>query len=167
MGAESLLCRSSSPHCSVSLPLATTNENCVRGQFRQITEQKSHFLQINPEDQPSLMTSARAALPWRMKGEPGMQRVIHAAAHFSASCLSPSQVCVDNVLKTMKENANKASSILLTAVPQISQMDWAQTIKTLKVSPRRLPSEEVAKADVDAFAISRRVGASYFFRCSH
>ncbi|KAM9770045.1 S-methyl-5'-thioadenosine phosphorylase [Menidia menidia] len=41
-------------------------------------------------------------------------------------------VCVDNVLKTMKENANKASSILLTAIPQISQMDWAQTIKTLK-----------------------------------
>lgn len=44
------------------------------------------------------------------------------------------QVCVDNVLKTMKENANKASSILLTAIPQISQMDWAQTVKTLKVS---------------------------------
>eukprot|EP00064_Thunnus_orientalis_P004699 superscaffoldBa00000435_g4711 len=41
-------------------------------------------------------------------------------------------VCVDNVMKTMKENANKASSILLTAIPQISQMDWAQTIKTLK-----------------------------------
>lgn len=34
----------------------------------------------------------------------------------------------------MKENANKASSILLTAIPQISQMDWAQTMKTLKVS---------------------------------
>lgn len=45
-----------------------------------------------------------------------------------------SQVCVDNVMKTMKENANKASSILLTAIPQISQMDWAQTMKTLKVS---------------------------------
>lgn len=37
----------------------------------------------------------------------------------------------------MKENANKASSILLTAIPQISQMDWAQTIKTLKVSCQR------------------------------
>ncbi|KAA8594737.1 hypothetical protein FQN60_011872 [Etheostoma spectabile] len=44
----------------------------------------------------------------------------------------PEEVCVDNVLKTMKENANKASSILLTAIPQISQMDWAQTMKTLK-----------------------------------
>uniref|UniRef100_A0A3P9NGK1 S-methyl-5'-thioadenosine phosphorylase n=1 Tax=Poecilia reticulata TaxID=8081 RepID=A0A3P9NGK1_POERE len=42
-------------------------------------------------------------------------------------------VCVDNVLKTMKENANKASSILLTAIPQISQMDWTQTTKNLKV----------------------------------
>lgn len=41
-------------------------------------------------------------------------------------------VCVDNVLKTMKENANKASSILLTAIPQICQMDWTPTIKTLK-----------------------------------
>lgn len=80
------------------------------------------------------MTSAQGALPWRMKGEPGMQRVSHATAHLNASCLSPSQVCVDNVLKTMKENANKASSILLTAIPQISQMDWAQTIKSLKVS---------------------------------
>ncbi|KAI4874614.1 hypothetical protein NFI96_020932 [Prochilodus magdalenae] len=37
-------------------------------------------------------------------------------------------VCVDNVLKTMKENANKASSILLTAIPLICQMDWEQTI---------------------------------------
>lgn len=34
------------------------------------------------------MTSGRAALPWRVKGEPGMQRVTHATAHFSASCLS-------------------------------------------------------------------------------
>uniref|UniRef100_A0A3P9MNI4 S-methyl-5'-thioadenosine phosphorylase n=1 Tax=Oryzias latipes TaxID=8090 RepID=A0A3P9MNI4_ORYLA len=41
-------------------------------------------------------------------------------------------VCVDNVLKTMKENANKASSILLTAIPHISQVDWTQTIRTLK-----------------------------------
>uniref|UniRef100_H3DL06 Purine nucleoside phosphorylase n=1 Tax=Tetraodon nigroviridis TaxID=99883 RepID=H3DL06_TETNG len=47
-------------------------------------------------------------------------------------CLCMPQVCVDNVLKTMKENANKASSILLTAIPQISQMDWAPTIRTLK-----------------------------------
>ncbi|KPP62285.1 S-methyl-5'-thioadenosine phosphorylase-like [Scleropages formosus] len=43
-------------------------------------------------------------------------------------------VCVDNVLKTMKENANKASSILLTAIPQIGKMDWSETIKNLKVS---------------------------------
>lgn len=34
------------------------------------------------------MTSARAALPWSVKGDPGMQRVIHATAHFSASRLS-------------------------------------------------------------------------------
>lgn len=71
------------------------------------------------------MTSAWAMLFYRMKDK------------FSASCLSLPQVCVDNVLKTMKENANKASSILLTAIPQISQMDWAHTIKTLKVSVRR------------------------------
>ncbi|CAM4493180.1 unnamed protein product [Leuciscus chuanchicus] len=42
-------------------------------------------------------------------------------------------VCVDNVLKTMKENANKASSILLTAIPQISQMDWESTINAQKL----------------------------------
>ena len=64
------------------------------------------------------------------------------AALLSAACsttaVDPSsnlvlQVCVDNVLKTMKENANKASSILLTAIPHIGQMDWTHTMKTLKV----------------------------------
>ncbi|MBN3273331.1 MTAP phosphorylase, partial [Polyodon spathula] len=45
-------------------------------------------------------------------------------------------VCVDNVLKTMKENANKAASILLTAVPHISKMDWVETVKNMKVSVR-------------------------------
>lgn len=48
------------------------------------------------------------------------------------------KVCVDNVLKTMKENANKASSILLTAIPQISQMDWGSTINAQKVSLKLL-----------------------------
>ncbi|KTF91577.1 hypothetical protein cypCar_00027794 [Cyprinus carpio] len=43
------------------------------------------------------------------------------------------EVCVDNVLKTMKENANKASSILLTAIPQICQMDWECTINAHKL----------------------------------
>ncbi|XP_029622257.1 S-methyl-5'-thioadenosine phosphorylase isoform X3 [Salmo trutta] len=44
-------------------------------------------------------------------------------------------VCVDNVLKTMKENANKASSILLTAIPLIcTQEDWTHTIKALKTT---------------------------------
>ncbi|XP_008314904.1 S-methyl-5'-thioadenosine phosphorylase isoform X1 [Cynoglossus semilaevis] len=41
-------------------------------------------------------------------------------------------VCVDNVLKTMKENSNKASSILLSAIPLISDMDWTHTIQTVK-----------------------------------
>lgn len=66
---------------------------------------------------------------------------------------------MDNVLKTMKENANKASSILLTAIPQISQMDWAPTIRTLKVS---LPLEEVVKADVYTIAILQK-DVSYFY----
>lgn len=34
----------------------------------------------------------------------------------------------------MKENANKASSILLTAIPQICQMDWDATLKVMSVS---------------------------------
>lgn len=42
-------------------------------------------------------------------------------------------VSVDNVLKTMKENANKASSILLSAIPQISLMDWESTIHAQKL----------------------------------
>lgn len=34
----------------------------------------------------------------------------------------------------LKENANKATSILLTAIPQIGAMDWTGTLHNLKVS---------------------------------
>ncbi|XP_040396822.1 S-methyl-5'-thioadenosine phosphorylase isoform X3 [Cygnus olor] len=43
-------------------------------------------------------------------------------------------VSVDKVLKTLKENANKATSILLTAIPLIGSMEWTDTLHTLKVS---------------------------------
>ncbi|KAI5625234.1 S-methyl-5'-thioadenosine phosphorylase [Silurus asotus] len=43
-------------------------------------------------------------------------------------------VCVDNVLKTMKENANKASSILLTAIPLINHMTWEETLSQHRVT---------------------------------
>ncbi|TFK10363.1 lamin-B receptor [Platysternon megacephalum] len=43
-------------------------------------------------------------------------------------------VSVDKVLKTLKENANKATSILLTAIPQIGSMDWTETLHNMKVS---------------------------------
>lgn len=82
------------------------------------------------------------------------------SSHTAAVFLPLSQVCVDNVLKTMKENANKASSILLTAIPQISQMDWAQTMKTLKVSCQLFD---------DSFTFSKSLrrswqrGSVYFF----
>uniref|UniRef100_A0A8C8VIY3 S-methyl-5'-thioadenosine phosphorylase n=1 Tax=Pelusios castaneus TaxID=367368 RepID=A0A8C8VIY3_9SAUR len=41
-------------------------------------------------------------------------------------------VSVDKVLKTLKENANKATSILLTAIPQIGSMDWTETLSNMK-----------------------------------
>lgn len=41
---------------------------------------------------------------------------------------------MDKVLKTLKGNANKATSILLTAIPQIGSMEWTNTLHTLKVS---------------------------------
>ncbi|XP_006037555.1 S-methyl-5'-thioadenosine phosphorylase [Alligator sinensis] len=41
-------------------------------------------------------------------------------------------VSVDKVLKMLKENANKATSILLTAIPQIGAMDWTGTLHNLK-----------------------------------
>lgn len=44
------------------------------------------------------------------------------------------QVSVDGVLKTMKENANKAKSLLLTTIPQIGSMEWSETLRNLKVS---------------------------------
>jgi hypothetical protein len=43
------------------------------------------------------------------------------------------QVSVDGVLKTMKENANKAKSLLLTTIPQIGSMEWSETLRNLKV----------------------------------
>ncbi|ERE86203.1 S-methyl-5'-thioadenosine phosphorylase-like protein [Cricetulus griseus] len=43
-------------------------------------------------------------------------------------------VSVDGVLKTMKENANKAKSLLLTTIPQIGSMEWSETLRNLKVS---------------------------------
>ncbi|XP_053157683.1 S-methyl-5'-thioadenosine phosphorylase [Hemicordylus capensis] len=43
-------------------------------------------------------------------------------------------VSVDKVLKTLKENANKATSLLLTAIPQIGSMDWTETQHSLKNS---------------------------------
>ncbi|KAI6058331.1 S-methyl-5'-thioadenosine phosphorylase isoform X2 [Aix galericulata] len=43
-------------------------------------------------------------------------------------------VSVDKVLKTLKENANKATSILLSAIPLIGSMEWTDTLHTLKVS---------------------------------
>lgn len=41
---------------------------------------------------------------------------------------------MDKVLKTLKGNANKATSILLTAIPQIGSMEWTNTLHTLRVS---------------------------------
>lgn len=41
---------------------------------------------------------------------------------------------MDKVLKILKENANKATSILLAAIPQIGSMEWTDTLHTLKVS---------------------------------
>ncbi|XP_078425586.1 S-methyl-5'-thioadenosine phosphorylase [Cetorhinus maximus] len=43
-------------------------------------------------------------------------------------------VSVEKVLKVMKENANKALSIILTAIPRIACMDWSEIIKSLRVS---------------------------------
>ncbi|XP_009675317.1 S-methyl-5'-thioadenosine phosphorylase isoform X1 [Struthio camelus] len=43
-------------------------------------------------------------------------------------------VSVDKVLKTLKENANKATSILLTAIPQIASMEWTDTLHILKTT---------------------------------
>ncbi|XP_009675318.1 S-methyl-5'-thioadenosine phosphorylase isoform X3 [Struthio camelus] len=44
------------------------------------------------------------------------------------------EVSVDKVLKTLKENANKATSILLTAIPQIASMEWTDTLHILKTT---------------------------------
>ncbi|KAF7486253.1 Hypothetical predicted protein [Marmota monax] len=47
-------------------------------------------------------------------------------------CPKTREVSVDRVLKTLKENANKAKSLLLTAIPQIGSMEWSETLHNLK-----------------------------------
>uniref|UniRef100_A0A8C2M0H9 S-methyl-5'-thioadenosine phosphorylase n=2 Tax=Cricetulus griseus TaxID=10029 RepID=A0A8C2M0H9_CRIGR len=41
-------------------------------------------------------------------------------------------VSVNGVLKTMKENANKAKNLLLTTIPQIGSVEWSETLRNLK-----------------------------------
>ncbi|XP_069782934.1 S-methyl-5'-thioadenosine phosphorylase isoform X2 [Narcine bancroftii] len=43
-------------------------------------------------------------------------------------------VTVEKVLKILEENANKALTIILAAVPQIASMDWYESIKNLKIN---------------------------------
>nr|XP_044997723.1 S-methyl-5'-thioadenosine phosphorylase isoform X2 [Jaculus jaculus] len=47
-------------------------------------------------------------------------------------CPKTREVSVDRVLKTLKENANKAKSLLLTTIPQIGSMEWSETLHNLK-----------------------------------
>ncbi|XP_058157920.1 S-methyl-5'-thioadenosine phosphorylase isoform X2 [Dasypus novemcinctus] len=47
-------------------------------------------------------------------------------------------VSVDKVLKILKENANKAKSLLLTTIPQIGSMEWSETLHTLKERQMRI-----------------------------
>nr|XP_008530212.1 PREDICTED: S-methyl-5'-thioadenosine phosphorylase-like [Equus przewalskii] len=42
------------------------------------------------------------------------------------------EVSVDRVLKILKENGNKAKSLLLSTIPQIGSMEWSETLRTLK-----------------------------------
>ncbi|KAJ7426855.1 S-methyl-5'-thioadenosine phosphorylase [Willisornis vidua] len=61
-------------------------------------------------------------------------------------------VSVDKVLKTLKGNANKATSILLTAIPQIGSMEWTNTLHALKkfssASARSNPNNNANKGPV-------------------
>ncbi|XP_038625618.1 S-methyl-5'-thioadenosine phosphorylase [Tachyglossus aculeatus] len=41
-------------------------------------------------------------------------------------------VSVDKVMKILKENANKATSLLLTAVPHIGSLEWTETVQNMK-----------------------------------
>nr|XP_014353931.1 PREDICTED: S-methyl-5'-thioadenosine phosphorylase-like [Latimeria chalumnae] len=43
-------------------------------------------------------------------------------------------VSVDKVLKTMKGNAKKAASVLLTSIPKIATVDWTEVLKSMRVS---------------------------------
>ncbi|XP_064410821.1 S-methyl-5'-thioadenosine phosphorylase isoform X2 [Latimeria chalumnae] len=43
-------------------------------------------------------------------------------------------VSVDKVLKTMKGNAKKAASVLLTSIPKIATVDWTEVLKSMRAS---------------------------------
>ena len=41
------------------------------------------------------------------------------------------------VIKTMRENGEKARQLILSAVPAIAELDWTETLKQNKVKKRR------------------------------
>lgn len=64
------------------------------------------------------------------------------------------QVSVDRVLKTLKENANKAKSLLLTTIPQIGSMEWSETLNSLKVSiPSHLHANTTFTSSAGSFLL--------------
>ncbi|EPQ20233.1 S-methyl-5'-thioadenosine phosphorylase [Myotis brandtii] len=74
-------------------------------------------------------------------------------------------VSVDRVLKTLKENANKAKSLLLTTIPQIGSMEWSETLHNLKPRPPANQSDYMQINPTKMAASSHGAGASRRLAC--
>ena len=62
-----------------------------------------------------------------------MKGLLSDNSYFDAF-FSKTQVTVDAVLKTLSENAEKATRIILAAVPVIARESWTETYKEIKVT---------------------------------
>ena len=44
---------------------------------------------------------------------------------------------MENVLKTFKENAARATAVILKVIPRLKEVDWTETLKANKVIYRQ------------------------------
>ncbi|XP_026528055.1 S-methyl-5'-thioadenosine phosphorylase isoform X2 [Notechis scutatus] len=94
---------------------------------------------LREEIQPGDLVIIDQFIDWTRKRHltfyDGTNSCLPGVCHVSMAepfCTKTREVSVDRVLKTLKENANKATSLLLTAIPQIGSMEWSETHQNLK-----------------------------------
>ena len=71
------------------------------------------------------------------------------------------QVNVENVLKTFKDNAARATAVILKVIPRLKEVDWTKTIKANKVIYRVHVTVKVCKLFCHSFIKTYVVSACH------